>query len=151
MSRELSLRITLVHPPRGVTFRLQQGKDGLVPPTAEMEEHLSFDFNVSVDDERRDGLPIFRGSFVQGPLGGRFIYVNSGTYAGQADSCWGRRAKVPLKEITLKQINQVLADPDAVLHAQLEGTGRDGGPLCATVQLLNGGWQVYRKEKVTEA
>jgi hypothetical protein len=136
----------LIQPPRGVTFCLQEGKDGLVPPTAELEEELSFDFTISVDDERRDGLLIFRGSFVQGPLGSRFIYVNSGTYAGQTDSVWARRAKVPLKEITWQQVQQVLAEPGAVLQARLSCTGRDGGPLCATVPLLNDGWQIYRKE-----
>lgn len=119
MSCELPLRITLIQPPRGVMSRLQQGKDGLVPPTTVLEDQLSFDFKISVDDERRNGLPIFRGVFVQGPLGGRFIYVNSGTYAGQANSGYGRRAKVPLKEITLQQINQVLADPGAVLCAEM--------------------------------
>jgi hypothetical protein len=150
MSQELPLRITLLDPPRGVTFCLQKGKDGLVPPTVELEDQLSFDFKVSVDDERRNGLPIFRGAFVQGPLGGRFIYVNSGTYAGQADSRWGRRAKVPLGEITLQQVNQVLADPNAILHAKLAGTGKDGGPLCATVPLLNDGWQVDIGNTATE-
>jgi len=42
---------------------------------------------------------IFRGPFVQGRPGSRFVYVNSGTYAGDQKSCWSRRAKVPLTGI----------------------------------------------------
>jgi hypothetical protein len=36
-----------------------------------------------------------RGPAAQGPPA-RFVYVHSGTRAGQVGSCWDRRAKVPL-------------------------------------------------------
>ena len=142
MIRSLSLRITLVKPPHGVPLCLQQGKDDLVPPTSDSGENVSFDFTVNIANNRTDGQPNFRGQFVQGPTGGRFIYINSGTYAGQADSCWSRRAKIPLSGISWDLIEEALSKSSAVLEARIAGTAGDGGPACATVRLLDGGWKV---------
>ena len=144
MEQELPLRITVIHPPRGVTFRLQRGRTDLVPPTDASEERLAFDFKVRIG-ERPDGMPNLLGAFAQGPPAGRFVYVNSGTSAGQLDSCWTRRAKVPLAGITWELIEQVLSNPNAVLEARIAGTGRDGGPACATVRLLESGWRISLK------
>ena len=142
MTRSLSLRITLIKPPPGVPFCLQQGKDDLVPPSSERGEITSFDFTVNIANDRIDGPPKFRGPFVQGPPAGRFIYVNSGTYAGHSDSCWSRRAKVPLSGITWDLIEEALSKSSAVLEARIAGTTGDGGPACATVKLLEGGWKL---------
>lgn len=142
MIRSLSLRITLVKPPHGVPFCLQQGKDDLVPPSVSSDEQVSFDFNVNIANDRTAGPPNFRGAAVQGPPTGRFIYINSGTYAGQAESCWSRRAKVPLEAITWELIEEALSKSGAVLEARIAGAAGDGGPACATVRLLNGGWKV---------
>lgn len=133
MERELPVRITVIHPPQGVTFRVQKGKADLVPPTRETGGQLSFDLTLRVSDSRPDGQPNFLGPFAQGPPAGRFIYVNSGTSAGQAGSCWTRRAKVHLSGITWELIEQALSTPDGVLEARIAGTGRDGGPACASV------------------
>ena len=73
--------------------------------------------------------------FSQGPPSGRFVYVNSGTLAGQKGSCWSRRAKVPLTGITWDDLDAVRCGPVRVLEASIHGTGRDGGPACASVPL----------------
>ncbi|MGH9849270.1 MAG: DUF5990 family protein [Blastocatellia bacterium] len=145
MIRPLPLRITLIKPPRGVAFCLQKGKADLAPPSSDSDEHLSFDFIVNTANNQADGSPNFRGPFVQGPPAGRFIYINSGTYAGQADSCWSRRAKVPLAGITWELIEKTLSRSGAVLEARIAGAAGDGGPACATVRLLEGGWRVLSK------
>ena len=142
MIRSLSLRITLVKPPHGVPLCLQEGKDDLVPPSAASGEQISFDFSVNIANDGTAGPPNFRGPAVQGPPTGRFIYINAGTYAGQAESCWSRRAKVPLAAITWELIEEALSKSGAVLEARIAGTARDGGPSCATVRLLNDGWKV---------
>jgi hypothetical protein len=142
MIRSVPLRITLIKPPPGVPFCLQQGKDDLVPPSSDSGEITSFDFTVNIANDRNDGPPKFRGSFVQGPPAGRFIYVNSGTYAGHSESCWSRRAKVPLSGITWDLIEEALSKSSAVLEARIAGTAGDGGPACATVKLLEGGWKL---------
>lgn len=140
-NRELSLRITVVSPPPGVTFRLQRGKSDLVPPAHATNEYLSFDFTLRVSTGK-DGRPNFLGPYAQGPSAGRFVYVNSGTSAGQADSCWTRRAKVPLAGIGWRLIERALAGADTILETQIEGKAKDGGPACATVPLLDEGWRV---------
>src|SRR5262245_13300826 len=146
MTRLLPLRIKLIKPPAGVQFCLQQGKDDLVPPSSDSGENISFDFTVNIANDRTDGPPKFRGPFVQGPPTGRFTYINSGTYAGQSDSCCSRRAKAPLSGITWELIEEALSKSSAVLEARIAGTAGDGGPACATVRLLDGGWKVQKTE-----
>ena len=145
--RELHLRITVVQPPEGVMFQMQRGqgrKVDLVPPTHALQASLSFDFILRVG-ERPDGQPNFLGSFAQGPPDGRFVYINSGTLAGQSHSCWTRRAKVHLSGITQQMIEQVLSDPEAILEARIWGLAKDGGPACATVPILDDGWRIARR------
>jgi hypothetical protein len=149
MIRSLPLRITLINPPPDVRFCLQQGKDDLVPPSSDSGETISFDFTVNVVNDRTDGPPKFRGPSVQGPPAGRFIYINSGTYAGQSDSCWSRRAKAPLSGITWELIEEALSKSGAVLEARIAGTAGDSGPACATVRLLDGGWKVQKTTQKT--
>lgn len=138
---DLPLRITVVNPPAGVVFALQRGKSEIETPAMASGNDLSFDFSVRVG-AREDGSPNFLGPFVQGPRGGRFVYVNSGTSAGQADSGWTRRAKIGLKEIGWDLVDRVLAKPSCFLDAQIAGKAGDGGPACATVRLLAGGWTI---------
>ena len=138
--QEISLRITLVHPPSGVVFCLQRGRSGLASCTEASGEQLSFDFTLRVHGDRASGPPNLRGDFAQGPPATRFIYVNSGTSAGQKDSCWTRRAKVPLSGITWDLIEEAVSKPGAVLEARIPGSAKAGGPVCGSVRLLGGGW-----------
>lgn len=138
---DLPLRIVVVKPPPGVTFALQRGKGELSSATTATGADLAFELSVRVRSNE-DGSPNFLGSFAQGPRGGRFIYVNSGALAGQTDSRWTRRAKVHLAGITRNLINRSTAIRNGILEARIAGTGKDGGPACATVPLLDGGWKV---------
>jgi len=143
---ELRLRINVVNPPAGVLFQMQRGRSDLVPAAGESRKTLRFDFSVRVG-KRAGGNPNFLGPFTQGPPDGRFVYVNSGTLAGQPDSCWSRRAKIPLTSITWTLIDQARAS-DAVLETDVPGGGRDGGPTCGTVKNIS--WHIPLKEsKVT--
>ena len=72
----------------------------------------------------------------------RFVYLNSGTLAGEAHSVFTRRAKVSLMTITREQVLQTLQLPGRVLEVRINGTGKDGTPACATVPLLGDGWRV---------
>ncbi len=141
MERNLPLRITLVQPARDVLFCLQRGKAEIVSPVRATGDDLSFELSLRVG-ERPDGLPNFLGPFAQGTPSSRFVYVNSGTCAGETDSRWTRRAKVPLSAITWPMIEEVLVAPDRILEARIAGTAKDGGPACATVPLLESGWRV---------
>src|SRR3954453_11949445 len=136
MDVQLQLRIVLESPPTGVDFGLQLGKgtDYRTIQTQRSQGHdLRFDGTVTAKGDRGDGPPNFLGPLTQGPPGGRFLYIDIGKSAGQAGSGWERRIKVPLLGISWEMIEQVSADPELVLDARLPGTGRDGGPSCATV------------------
>lgn len=137
---ELTFRITVLDPPRGVVFRLQRGRSELLPPSKETARRLTFDFTLRVEPGAAGGPPRLLGPFAQGPPAKRFVYVNSGKQAGQTESCWDRRAKVPLAGVDASLIEQA-ARTGAVIEAQIAGTGGDGGPACATVPLVSG-WRV---------
>lgn len=139
---EVRLRIVLVAPSAGVDFGVQQGKGSdytTIHTQRSNDADLAFEFNVTAKDNRDDGLPNFLGPLAQGPVTGRFIYIDIGKCAGQSDSRWERRIKVPLGGITWEMIETKL-----VLEARLPGTGKDGGPSCATVKPV-GGWKVCKR------
>jgi Family of unknown function (DUF5990) len=147
MRCELTIRISVLDPPRGVAMQVQRGRDGLLPAAHATSELLWFEFVLRLGPPQPDGRPNFLGEFAQGPRDARFVYVNSGQRAGQTDSGWDRRAKVSLMGITAAHLEAALCEPDAVLEARIQGTGRDGGPACATVPLLDGGWHVRRSRE----
>jgi hypothetical protein len=109
-----------------------------------MNGALVFDFPVRIA-KQASGLPNFLGPYTQGPPAARFVYVNSGTLAGQPDSCWTRRAKVPLTSITWTLIDEARTG-DSLLEIEINGTGRDGGPTCGSVR-LSSGWRVSGERK----
>lgn len=139
---DLPLRIVVRHPPPGVLFAVQLGKADLLPPVRVAAEALVFEISIQVDPSSSNGSPRLLGPIVQGPPSGRFLYVNSGKRAGQSRTHWDRRAKVPLTGISWELIRAQQDAPGSRLEAEIAGTGKDGGPCCATVPLLDGGWRV---------
>ncbi len=137
---QLQARIVAVAPPVGVIFALQRGKSGLGISGKSTGSDLSFDFGVLVE-RGPDGSARFSGEFVQGPAGGKFVYLNSGTLAGQSGSPWTRRAKVGL-QLPWSVIERAAATDARVLQARVSGMAKDAGPACASVVLLDGGWTV---------
>src|SRR5215472_15866994 len=102
MPRGLTLRIVIEQPPKGVDFALQQGGGGRYEPVQKQRSKgndIAFEFQPSLKDGVSDSMAALGGPFVQGPPRQRFVYVDIGTYAGQADSCWSRMLKVPLEGI----------------------------------------------------
>lgn len=141
----LPIRVTVLQPPHGVAFAIQIGRSELLPPSHADSLSLMFDFAVRVD-AARGAQPTFLGPAVQGPPAARFIYVNSGKRAGQTTSCWDRRAKVPLAGITWTTVDELRRVPRGRVEARIAGLAGDGGPACATVPLLEGGWRVIGAE-----
>ena len=146
MDLELKLRIVLESAPPDVDLGLQLGK-GTDYQTIQKQrssgKDLSFNCLMTVKDNRADGLPNFLGPLAQGPPTARFIYVDVGQYAGQTNTGWARRMKIPLTTIGWEMIKQAAKDPKVVLEARLPGTGRDGGPACGTVRPAHG-WRLIR-------
>jgi hypothetical protein len=144
MGRALRLRIIIEQPPAGVEFALQMGR-GSVYETVQNQrsdgEDLVFEFQPSIREGVSDSMAALGGPLVQGPPRQRFVYIDIGTYAGQADSCWSRRLKIPLDGIRPKFIGA-----GGTLEARVPGTGRDGGPNCATVADFEG-WKPVADSK----
>jgi hypothetical protein len=136
-------RIVVVGPPAGVVFALQRGKRELSGAVMSKGADLRFSFMLGAACAP-DGSVRFSGEFVQGPAGGKFVYVNSGTLAGQSESTWTRRAKVGLQALKWSTVEGVTAQPETVLEARISGMARDGGPACASVPLLDDGWTTKR-------
>jgi hypothetical protein len=144
MRSELPIRLILVDPPAKVDYGIQRGRGSNYEPMFVQQrkrDDVAFDFSITVSD-RQDGAPSFSGDFVQGTPARRFVYIDVGTYAGQKNTPWSRRMIVLLNGISWEQINRALK-PRHRLSATIPGTGKDGGPSCATVPLI-GGWKVIK-------
>lgn len=126
-------------PLAGVAMLVQRGKDEFLQPSVQTGDQLIFDFEIAVDTT--ESRPNFLGKYTQGPKSERFIYVNSGTSAGQ-HSVWSRRAKISLMTITVDQNQSVVLKDGMVLQTEFEGIGRDGGPTCASVKGIE--WKVVK-------
>lgn len=136
MACELILRIILEQPPQGVDFALQKGRGSIcetVQKKRSQGEDLSFEFQPSIREGVSDSMAALGGPFVQGPPRKRFVYIGIGMSAGQFESCWSRRLKVPLEGIPAKFLRI-----GGVLEARVPGTARDGSPTCATVKDFDG-------------
>ena len=141
MKITIPLRIIVDSPLPGVSMMVQRGRDELLAPAAANQKELRFEFEVDVDVSEVG--PNFLGKYAQGPKNARFVYVNSGTYAGEHHSCWGRRAKLSLMTITREQVEKVTGSEDLLLETTMPGVGKDGGPTCASVKGLE--WKVVKK------
>jgi hypothetical protein len=145
MDTVITLQIILSKPPSGVLFGLQKGSGSnyeTIQKQMSGSGDLTFAFAVSVKgDKLKDEIPKLTGPFVQGPANGRFVYIGIGTYAGQLNTVWSRRLKVPLSGITWDLLGSLTEQ--TVLQTTVPGTGKDGGPNCATVKPF-AGWVAIR-------
>ena len=134
------MRIRVLDPPAGVAMQVQHGRDHLLPPMTRTSTELVFEFPASID--LAGAAPNFLGQYAHGPKDSRFVYLNSGTYAGQPHTCWSRRAKISLMNISSNQVDEALS-AGKMLETSFPGRGRDGGPVCASVKGIE--WKVVQK------
>lgn len=140
MDRELNLTIVLERPTLGVDYGLQKGRGNdyeTVQTQRGANIDLTFEFTVRVT-ESKNGAPNFLGPFAQGSADGRFVYLDIGTYAGQKNTAWSRRLKIPLTGIDWTAIESATKGRKS-LEARVAGSGgRDGGPTCGTIKPFTG-------------
>jgi hypothetical protein len=79
-----------------------------------------------------DGRADFSGPYIQGPPGGRFIYLNWGTVDNPGEFQLFRRAKLWLDAVPPEVLRS--AAERGVLVGRLGLTDRKGHPLCAAVR-----------------
>jgi hypothetical protein len=128
-----------------VDFAVQRGRDDLVKPFLVTTDRVSFAITLTLGPSLADGAPSFRGPFAQGTAADRFVYVNSGFYAGQMGTPWERRAKIKLAGIPVELVESAAGKPDAAIEARIHGTMKDGGPVCASVQPPQISWHLARR------
>ena len=140
MDQQIPLRIILENPPSGIDYGIQKGSGNnyeTILTKRSKKDDLCFEFTITVK-ANKTSLYNFSGPYVHGPSNERFIYIDIGTAAGQVNSAWTRRLKIPLRDIPAETINQMLGDASLVLETKVPGTGNDGGPNCATVKPFPG-------------
>lgn len=135
------MRVTVLKPPPGVAMCLRSKDENIVDRVVSSGNDLAFDFVVRAKRVDGSNAPRLLGPFAFGPPTQRFVYVRVGTLAGQPESCWTRAAKIPLSGITWRMIDQV-GRGAMRLETKVSGLAKSGGPFCATVSLLDGGWRV---------
>jgi hypothetical protein len=78
MNDDVRFRIVLETPPAGVDYGLQKGR-GSIYETVQTQRSdgrdLRFEFSA---EPRAAAASDFRGPFIQGPAGGRFVYIDIG-------------------------------------------------------------------------
>lgn len=145
----LNLKIILQNPPAGIDYGLQKGSGKhyeAIQVQTSLAADLVFNFAINVKgDKEKDSLPNLVGDFVQGPKGGRFVYIDIGLLAGQVNTCWERRLKVPLSGISWDMIQKIKTDKKLLLETRVAGKDKNGCPACATVKPFNG-WKLKGAE-----
>lgn len=141
VTHSLRLHLRVVKPPANVSWAVQLGRSELLAPVQRGKDQLEFEIPLELVSAA-DGEARVRGPAVQGPRGGRFLYLASGTRAGDVMSPWDRRAKISLETLPLDAIRQRPSGSPVVLEGEIGGTAKDGGPACASVPLLGKTWAV---------
>ena len=152
--RVVRLRIICLQPPDpekyGAEFGLQDNSSTtawVIHKGQAIKGDLRFECECRVRPQKSSGAPNFLGPFVHGNAAERFLYLSwraksrSPDQSETSPTVWQRRMKIHLRSITWEEVDEA-AKTGGVLEAQVEGTGRDGGPACASVPLLGGGWSV---------
>src|SRR5215212_2247167 len=115
----------------GVHVGVQRQRDvvDLVPGDA---DEAVWDLPIDVLPGR-DGRLDFRGPYVHGKPGERFVYLNWGEVGASGGFAGFRRAKLWLGTIGDELLEQAITSR-SVIEGRLPLTDRRGGPLCASVR-----------------
>jgi hypothetical protein len=133
----VTLRLSVVNPVKGVAYSLQDKKSA--PADVRISTGKTLVFEIPVRLETGKSGPRFLGDFVRTEgATRRFVYVATGSQAGQQNSAWSRRAKIDLPGITQAMMKKA-SGKGLMLVAEMPGTDAEGGPTCATVRVA---WRV---------
>lgn len=114
-----------------------QRKEDIVEGTPGDADYKVFNLPVFIQ-EKTDGTPDFKGDFVHGKLGDRFLYlVWFDMKAGR--NVMFRRAKIKLQHLTWEDINPALSGQTSIT-AEMFLTDKKGGPVCASLKEENIRW-----------
>ena len=129
---------------RNIRVELQT-RDGHEPGRPAEEQGLQWITSVAVKRLKEETLD-FAGPAVHGKRGERFFYLSWSGETGGARVRF-RRLKIHLRAVKSAQWTAAL-QPGAkmLLQARVHAVAKDGGPACASVSLLDGGWTIHPSE-----
>lgn len=105
-----------------------QRKQEIVEETAGDAGYKVFDLPVFFD-KNKAGMPDFKGEFVHGKLGDRFLYLVWFDKKAEGNVMF-RRAKISLQHLAQTAL-QTAIDTGLPIVAEISLTDRKGGPVCA--------------------
>jgi hypothetical protein len=135
---ELTLKLILQKPLQSVAYGIQKGRSPrheVIQVQVAKSSDLLFEFNIEAR-MNKEGAWTLQGPYIQGPPNDRFFYIGIGTFAGQRESPWSRRLKIPLVGITELLPNDI--EDQMIFETHVPGIGKDGSPNCATVKPFEG-------------
>lgn len=122
-----------------VQVGVQRGREVVDPVPGDAAEAV---FDLSVDVVRTDEADLdFRGPYVHGRRGDRFLYLSWGQATPDGGHEMFRRAKLGLSAPGAALVEKALAS-GGLLQAELGFTDDRGGPLCASVPETKVTWRV---------
>ena len=119
-----------------------QRKREVVDPVPGDAPEACWDLQVDVVPGQHGGLD-FRGPWVQGKPGERFLYLSWGEVGENGAFAMFRRAKLWLATIGEERLQQAI-ETSAVVEGRLPLTDSRGGPLCASVRPPTIEWSLTR-------
>lgn len=121
-----------------------QKKDEVIDLVPGNARQAKFKFPITIQIDT-DGNLDFRGPFVHGMKGYRFLYLSWGKIGADGNFEMFRRAKLPLTAIDTAQLKSAISSTtETVVEGRLELTDDKGGPICARVADNKIRWQVRR-------
>lgn len=140
----LTFHILLTAPPANLTYALQKGSgSNFIVEQVQKSTGADLNFNIPIEIKgtpQANEVPDFKGPYVQGPIGGRFIYIGIGIYAGGSQNEWSGRLKIPLSGPDWATTT-IAGNSALPLHTTVPGVGKKGMPNCATVKPFEG-WKL---------
>lgn len=113
----------------------------LVPGNA---RRAVFSFQVDVISNSTARLD-FRGPFVHGKKGDRFLYLSWGDLRKDGSFSMFRRAKLRLSQIDGRDLQTVLSSHSTcMVRCRINLKGEDGGPICGSIVQKKSEWRFLR-------
>jgi Family of unknown function (DUF5990) len=125
-----------------------QQRRAATPPTLVRGDADEAIFDLTVDLVTDDQGTDFRGPFVQGRRGQRFVYLSWGQVGPGGAFEMFRRAKLHLSALAEQDVAHAAAT-GATIEATLDLTDAHGGPLCATVRPPRVHWRLTPNHRTT--
>jgi hypothetical protein len=131
----------------GLRLGVQRG-DVVIEDVPADREKVIFSIPLRVIPNGRNGQPDFRGPFVHGKVGERFLYLCWGERVGEA---WDgvRRAKLYLRYLS-QQLLQKALHAGIPIGVHLDMTDAKGFPLTASIREDDIEWRLEEKSELPD-